>query len=160
MRGQKELSGLDIDDWVEFNIPSWELTYPLPSHSKEDDFPFPKAGYVSSLDFTSGWFCQNYTQRPSALSLVVDWNSWISKIPRRVELASPPSYVWELGGCGCTDASEMRLLRQSSELFNCWNEWFNVVLVNRQGVIRNLSPSIPKRFKRKLGNVSQLLWWW
>ena len=34
--------------------PFWEifgeLTYPLPRHEIEDDFPFPKVGYVSSLE--------------------------------------------------------------------------------------------------------------
>ena len=30
--------------------PSWELTYPLPKYFWVDDVPFPKVGYVSSLE--------------------------------------------------------------------------------------------------------------
>ena len=31
-------------------IPSWELTYPPKKMHFEADFPFPKVGYVSSLE--------------------------------------------------------------------------------------------------------------
>ena len=29
---------------------SWELIYPIPAGAFEDDFPFPKVGYVGSLE--------------------------------------------------------------------------------------------------------------
>ena len=32
------------------SIPSLEITYPLPRHFFEDEFSFPKVGYVSSLE--------------------------------------------------------------------------------------------------------------
>jgi len=31
-------------------IPSWKLTYPPKKGPFEDDFPFPKVGYVNSLE--------------------------------------------------------------------------------------------------------------
>ena len=41
--------------------PYWELTYPIKSHIFEDDFPFPKVGYVSSLE-GSLWVPWNHSQ--------------------------------------------------------------------------------------------------
>jgi len=45
-----------ISDHQKKRVPSWELTYPLPSlpaGTFEDGFPFPKVGYVGSLEGNS-----------------------------------------------------------------------------------------------------------
>ena len=156
-----------VDGWVEFSIRTLlgtNIISPTKSLKRWCFSFFLKAGYVSSLDFTSGWFCQNYTYKPFNLDL----SGWLEYLNLQDSQASGTGLTsliclgaWRLWWHRCFRKS--RLLRQSSELFNCWNEWFNVVLVNRQGVIWNFSPSIPKRFKRKLGNVSQFsmaLWRW
>ena len=38
-------------------LPSWELTYPFPKGTFEDDFPFTKVGYASSLE---GRWCYTF----------------------------------------------------------------------------------------------------
>jgi len=45
-------------------LPSRELTYHIPQKLHfEDDFPFPKMGYVSSVEGTFFWF--NHTNLPT-----------------------------------------------------------------------------------------------
>ena len=46
------------------HVPSWELTYPIKNYF-EDDFPFPKVGYVSSLE---GTFSPHNSRGPSVFS--------------------------------------------------------------------------------------------
>ena len=43
----------DLQSWV-FDLPSWELTYPPPTGTVEDVFPFSKVGYVSSSEGPEG----------------------------------------------------------------------------------------------------------
>ena len=53
-------------------VPSRELTYPQKWHF-EDDFPFPKVGYVNSQEGTSG------TQIPILwLTIVIECVKWSS----------------------------------------------------------------------------------
>ena len=49
-----KMSQNKINAWLQdvfpIEIPSWELTYPIKNGTFEDDFPFPRVGYVNSLE--------------------------------------------------------------------------------------------------------------
>ena len=49
-----QLVQIHIINWylLTYNLPSRELTYPIPKAQGtfEDDFPFPQVGYVNSLE--------------------------------------------------------------------------------------------------------------
>ena len=48
----ESLKGVEEESFRQYEqiLNSWELIYPIPAGAFEDDFPFPKVGYVGSLE--------------------------------------------------------------------------------------------------------------
>ena len=108
-----------------WQLPSRELTYPPQKGTFADDFPFPKVGYVNSLDGIFLVVLVFLTMRP------FNWSQQVTVAP--FFPASPVSLVWVAGP---TTTRQTKLLLATGDpptecldgiLKNDWvstNEWF------------------------------------